>query len=316
MDDNHSHSTLYEKTPLYQLFASLVIVLGAGILLFIIFLGAGIFIFDTDIRVLENPSLAVGGKDIAFLKYILISQQISFFIVPALIILNKLKPGHLAGLMDMKMPRINEIALVVVLAFCLFPITGFTGELNSTMHFPDWFSGVGQWMIEKEDSAARLLDTIMAPDTFWAMILNLLMIAVLPAIGEELIFRGVFQKNLSKLFRSGHLAIWVTAFLFSAIHLQFFGFVPRFILGLVFGYLFFWSGTLWLPVIAHFVNNAVPVLGAFIFGWNKVNTPSDIPLWKQMIVLPLPVLISIAILLYFRNKSKTVAELSTNKYQI
>jgi membrane protease YdiL (CAAX protease family) len=316
MDDNHSHSTLYEKTPLYQLFASLVIVLGAGILLFIIFLGAGIFIFDTDIRVLENPSLAVGGKDIAFLKYILISQQISFFIVPALIILNKLKSGHLAGLMDMKMPRINEIALVVVLAFCLFPITGFTGELNSTMHFPDWFSGVGQWMIEKEDSAARLLDTIMAPDTFWAMILNLLMIAVLPAIGEELIFRGVFQKNLSKLFRSGHLAIWVTAFLFSAIHLQFFGFVPRFILGLVFGYLFFWSGTLWLPVIAHFVNNAVPVLGAFIFGWNKVNTPSDIPLWKQMIVLPLPVLISIAILLYFRNKSKTVAELSTNKYQI
>jgi uncharacterized protein len=313
MDDNHSHNSLYGKTPLYQLFVSLLIVLGAGILLFIIFLVAGIFIFDADFGVFENPFVAIGEKDIAFLRYILISQQISFFIVPAIIILNKLKPNHRTVLMDIKMPRINEVVLVIVLAFCIFPITGFTGELNSTMHLPDWLSGVDQWMIEKEDSAARLLDTIMTPDTFWAMILNILMIAVLPAIGEELIFRGVFQKILSDLFRSGHLAIWVTAFLFSAIHFQFFGFVPRFILGLVFGYLFFWSGTLWLPVISHFVNNAVPVIGACIYGWDKVNAPSDIPLWKQMIVLPLPVLISIVILLYFRNKSKKDAELSMNQ---
>jgi membrane protease YdiL (CAAX protease family) len=270
MDDNLSYNSLYRKAPLYQLFVSLLIVLCAGIFLFIVFLVAGILIFNADSGVLENPSVAVGEKDIAFLRYILISQQISFFIVPAIIILNKLKTGYQTGLMDMKMPRINEVVLVIVLAFCIFPITGFTGELNSTMHLPDWLSGVNQWIIEKEENAARLLDTIMTQDTFWVMILNLLMIAVLPAIGEELIFRGVFQKILSNLFRSGHMAIWVTAFLFSAIHFQFFGFVPRFILGLVFGYLFFWSGTLWLPVISHFVNNAVPVIGAFIYGWDKV----------------------------------------------
>jgi len=223
-----------------------------------------------------------------------------------------LKQGHQTVLRDMKIPQINEIVLVVVLAFCIFPITGFTGELNATMHLPDWLSGVEQWMTKKEESAARLLDSIMTQDTFLVVILNVMMIAVLPAIGEEMIFRGVFQKILSDLFRSGHLAIWITAFLFSAFHFQFFGFVPRFILGLVFGYLFFWSGTLWLPIISHFINNAVPVIGACIYGWDKVNVLSDIPLWKQMVVLPLPVLISAVILLYFRNKSKKVTELSKN----
>jgi uncharacterized protein len=126
------------------------------------------------------------------------------------------------------------------------------------------------------------------------------MLAVIPAIGEELIFRGVFQKIFYDLFKSGHLAIWVTAFAFSALHFQFFGFIPRFILGLVFGYLFYWSGTLWLPVISHFVNNAVPVIGAYIQSKGCFGILS----WEQIIILPLMVIISIFILRYFRNKSK------------
>jgi membrane protease YdiL (CAAX protease family) len=184
------------------------------------------------------------------------------------------------------------------------------------MHLPDWLSGVEQWMIEKEDNATRLTDSLMTSNTFWIMILNVLVIAVMPAIGEELIFRGIFQKIFYNLFKSGHLAIWFTAFVFSAIHFQFFGFVPRFILGLVFGYLFLWSGTLWLPVISHFVNNAVPVIGAYIQGWEKSNAPMDITLWKQIIGLPLPIIISIIILLYFRNKNKKEATSGFNESQL
>jgi len=137
------------------------------------------------------------------------------------------------------------------------------------------------------------------------MILNLFIIAILPAVGEEFFFRGVLQKILIRLFKSVHVAIWVTAFIFSAIHFQFFGFVPRFILGLIFGYLFFWSGTLWLPVISHFINNAVPVIMSYIQGMEKFNTPSDTPLWKLALALPLPVAIGLVILFYFRNNSKT-----------
>jgi hypothetical protein len=137
------------------------------------------------------------------------------------------------------------------------------------------------------------------------MTLNLVIIALTPAIAEELIFRGVFQRIFYNLFRSGHMAIWFTAFLFSTLHFQFFGFIPRFILGLVFGYLYFWSGTLWLPVISHFVNNAFPVVLAYTVGMDKLNAQIDIPLWKQAILLPLPVILSLVILNYFRNKSKS-----------
>jgi hypothetical protein len=130
------------------------------------------------------------------------------------------------------------------------------------------------------------------------------MIALLPAIAEELIFRGVFQTIFQRLFRSGHLAIWVTSLIFSTIHFQFFGFIPRLILGLVFGYLFYWSGTLWLPVISHFLNNAFPVIMTYIEGIEKVKAPVDIPLFHQAIILPLPIISGLLILLYFRNKRK------------
>jgi membrane protease YdiL (CAAX protease family) len=144
------------------------------------------------------------------------------------------------------------------------------------------------------------------------MILNVFMIAVLPAIGEELIFRGVFQKILCSLFKSGHLAVWATAFIFSALHLQFFGFIPRFILGLIFGYLFLWSGTLWLPVISHFVNNTVPTVAAYIHGFGNNFAPENIPFLNQVIWLPITIFPAIVILMYFRNKSKNIVKININ----
>lgn len=316
MADKQYNSSISGKSPLYQLFISLLIVLGAGILLFTFFLLAGMLIFKADLGILGRSYSEVGAKDIAFLRYILISQQISFFIIPAVIILILLNPAQQFNLNNIKVPGIKEIFLVIILSFCLFPVTSFTGQLNSGMQLPEWLSGVEQWMVEKEDSTTRLFDVLMAPDTFWTMIFNILMLALIPAIGEELIFRGVFQKILAKLFKSGHLAIWFTAFIFSTLHFQFFGFIPRFILGLVFGYLYFWSGTLWLPVIAHFVNNAVPTIGVYLQGPEKYSTPQDTTLWTNLTGLVLPVIISLLILNYFRNKSKKEAEIKINQAQL
>lgn len=305
-----------EKSPLYQLFVSMLIVLGAGIILFSIFLIAGSYIFNGNLELLNGTYSEASEKDISFIKYILISQQISLFIVPAIILLVKFKPENQPRLIDLKFPQLKEVVFVIILAFCIFPLTSFTGQLNSGIHLPEWLSGVEQWITDKEESATRLLDLILSSDTFGSMMFNLLLIAVLPAIGEELIFRGVFQKILYKLFKSGHIAIWVTAFIFSALHLQFFGFVPRFILGLIFGYLFFWSGTLWIPVIAHFVNNAVPVIGSYIQGWEKYNTSEIIPMWKQIMILPLPIIAGTIILLYFKNKSWNEKNLIKSQEQL
>jgi membrane protease YdiL (CAAX protease family) len=215
-----------------------------------------------------------------------------------------MKQAHKKKFIDFKAPGVNEIVLVIILAFCLFPITSITGQLNSGLHLPDWLNPVERWMKEKEDYAAQLINLLISSGTFRIMLFNVLMLAVLPAIGEELLFRGVFQKIFYDLFKSGHLAIWVTAFLFSALHFQFYGFIPRFILGLVFGYLFFWGGTLWLPVISHFVNNAVPVIGAYMQGGDDAKNVSGIFSWGQTFLLPVSIVISFTILQYFRSKHK------------
>jgi membrane protease YdiL (CAAX protease family) len=304
MGDKQRHFKLYNESPLYQLFVSLLIIMGVGITLSIILILAGTMIFGSDLTVLEKSTEALRNSDVGFLKYILIIQDISLFLVPSIIILVMMKPGSSTGLSELKIPHLKETGLVIILALCILPVTSFTEQINAGMHLPEWLSGVEKWMVEKEDHANNIINQVMVSPAFGTMILNLFIIAILPALAEEILFRGVLQKILYNLFKSGHVAIWVTAFIFSTIHFQFFGFIPRFILGLVFGYLFFWSGTLWLPVISHFVNNAVPVVVAYIQGMEKFDAPVDTPLLKQAIALPLPILISLIILFYFRNNRR------------
>ncbi len=297
-----------EKSPLLQLIISLGIIIGVGIFLFSALILAGILIFHVDLSFLENPYSASGEKDLAFLRFIVIAQDVSIFIVPSVIILILLSPVGSLRLQIGEAPPAKDIVFVIILTFCLFPVNSFTGQLNSMMHLPDWLSGVEQWMMTKEEDIGDLVNLLIDSKTFWVMILNLIIIAIIPAIGEELLFRGVFQRISYKLFRSGHIAVWVTGFLFSAIHFQFYGFIPRFILGLIFGYLFLWSKALWLPIISHFINNAVPVAGAYVQEWDKINIPPVTGLGKQLIFLPVPLIIIIVILLYFRNKSRKETE--------
>jgi membrane protease YdiL (CAAX protease family) len=310
MDDNRRYLCFNERSPVFQLALSLVIVLGAGTFLFAFCLLAGLVIFDVKIFQLKDLISSCSEKDLAFLRYILISQQVCLFIIPSIIILRQFDPGNQKSISVFKKTSPNEIALVVLLAFCIFPVTWFTGQLNAGMTLPDWLSGVEKWMIESESRANRFLELIMVRETFRVILLNLFMIAVLPAFGEELIFRGIFQRIFGKLFKSGHAAVWATAFIFSTLHFQFFGFIPRFIMGLVFGYLFLLSGNLWLPVIAHFVNNAVPVIIAGIMGMEKLNELQGVPILEQLIVLPLPVLGIVLIFRHITNKGREADSLS------
>jgi membrane protease YdiL (CAAX protease family) len=266
---------------------------------------AGALVFNIDLSTVRDSLLIdTGEKNIGFLKYLMISQDISLFIVPSVIILNLLKPYNQKGLMIFETPRINEVIMVILLVFCIFPLNSFIGLLNSRMIFPDWLSGIEQWMVDKENRADNLISMLITSESFSVMITNIFVLAVIPSIGEELLFRGVFQKILYGFSKSGHPAIWLTAFIFSSMHLQFFGFIPRLILGLIFGYLFFWSRTLWLPVIAHFINNVVPVIVTYLQDKGKLTALNDSILWKHKILLIIPVIIIVLILLYFRNKSR------------
>lgn len=303
MNENNRFFNLADKSPVYQLFASIAIIVGIGSVLTIILSSVGSLLFDSNLKVLTIGP--VNEKDIIFLRYLLIIQDVALLIVPAIIILSLMDSGLKSALSIFKIPGYKETALVIILILCLFPVTSFTGQINSSMHLPAWLSGLEQWMNEKEDDADRLINSLVVSDVFSIMMLNLFIIALLPAISEELIFRGVLQKIFYKLFKSGHIAIWVTATLFSAIHFQFFGFIPRLILGLVFGYLFYWSGNLVLPVLAHFANNAFPVVMAYFQGMEKLNSSPDISLWKQALAMPFFIAVILLILFYFRDKNRS-----------
>jgi len=144
-------------------------------------------------------------------------------------------------------------------------------EINSMLQLPAFLQGVENWMKEMEETALKLTMMFLKMPTLNDFLINLLMIGILPALGEEMIFRGVLQKSLIQMTRSPHAGIFLSAFIFSFIHLQFYGFLPRMALGIFFGYLFLWSQTLWLTVIAHLINNA----GAVIFYYLADNEVID-----------------------------------------
>ncbi len=122
-----------------------------------------------------------------------------------------------------------------------------------------------EWMVRLEDSSNAMIKALLVMETTEELLVNVCIIALVPAIGEELIFRGLLQQMLHRLLGQGAQAVWLTALLFSAFHMQFEGFLPRVALGAVLGYLFYWTHNLWVPILAHFANNAVQVVAVYYF---------------------------------------------------
>ncbi|MCB9285453.1 MAG: CPBP family intramembrane metalloprotease [Lewinellaceae bacterium] len=138
-----------------------------------------------------------------------------------------------------------------------FPLVQFIYWINKTaIPLPDW-------MRQLEDSTAGLLEALLVMDTPLEFLFSLFVMGFLPALGEELVFRGFLQRQLGRTRLGEHAAVWVAAAIFSAIHFQFEGFLPRFLLGALLGYLFYWTRNLWVPIIAHFANNAIQVIAAY-----------------------------------------------------
>ncbi len=132
--------------------------------------------------------------------------------------------------------------------------------MNSRLVLPGFLMNMEQKMKMMEEEAAQLTKLFLESRSSGVLTINFLIIAILPAIGEEFLFRGVIQRLLGEWTKNIHVGIFLAAFIFSFIHFQFYGFVPRLLLGLYFGYLMFWSGSIWVPVTAHLVNNGMAVI--------------------------------------------------------
>lgn len=161
-----------------------------------------------------------------------------------------------------------------ILAFLILtasmPFISLLTQINQLLILPEWLSGLESWMQNLENSAEETTNLLLAGSSIWDYLGNLLFIGVFAAIAEEFFFRGVIQQLIVKLFKNKHIGVWMTAFIFSLMHLQFYGFLPRVALGVILGYLFLWSNNLWIPILTHFLNNALVVTFNFFFKENSV----------------------------------------------
>jgi uncharacterized protein len=157
---------------------------------------------------------------------------------------------------------LTPIVLTVLIVIAFMAVNSVFVEWNANLEFPGRFH---QWAREREDLATELTTFMTQINSNFELVIAMLVIAILPAIGEELVFRGLIQNELYRGTKNIHVAIWVAAVLFSAIHMQFFGFLPRLLLGALFGYIYYWSGSLTLAILAHFINNGAALLALYFY---------------------------------------------------
>jgi membrane protease YdiL (CAAX protease family) len=272
MGDNASLLKLEDQPPLIRLILSLLFTVVTGTLFFWLFVYCGSVLFGTSAsEMMVIPDQGAGEKQIAILRYVQVSQQIGLFFIPSVFLAILLRYGKDPFLMINRAPGLYNFIFIAALVIIIIPVITWTGIINSQMVLPERLSWIESTMKEKEDRASDIMSLLLGSGGISGMGVNLLTLALIPAFAEEFLFRGVFQQLLIKVFRSSHAGIWFTAILFSAVHFQFYGFLPRMILGLVFGYLFLWTGSLWSAIIPHFINNAIPVIATFISEKNAVS---------------------------------------------
>ena len=217
---------------------------------------------------LSNPSVITTFKLIQALSELIV------FVIPALIFVVFTSDKKIAYLKLTGFKPIMAL-IVIILVFSLMPLINWTGEINSHLSLPDFLSTIENWMKASEAKAKELTEAIMNMVSPVDLIVNIIVIALLPAVGEELLFRGALQNVLIEWTKKTHLSVWITAILFSALHAQFFGFLPRMLLGVVLGYLYIWSGSLWLSMLFHFLNNGLAVLFSYLIGKGTISETAE-----------------------------------------
>lgn len=274
-----------QRSPLSLLLLIIILSLGTYILSPAIFMAIGVGILGISPQEflgkisMSEPEPAI---QIALVLIQGASAILSFIVVPAIFI-SKLEYKGLKDYFHSKNISIGPIFLAACLTFSLMVVNSLLIEWNMNIEFPDFVADSFDQMEEQGRIMTEYLTDFFSLPYF---IVVMVVVAVVPALGEEFLFRGLIQKYLNQISQNPHLAIWITAALFSAFHLQFYGFFPRMALGAFFGYLFYFSGNLWYAVIGHFLNNGFTLLMIYLFQIGVVDQDIEnvesISIWSAM----------------------------------
>ena len=205
-----------------------------------------------------------GEASTSLLRISTIMQNILVFMMPAIIaamVVTKL-PATLLRL-DVK-PYLKPTIMACIVLMTSIPALNLIVELNQNISLPESLSGLEELMKKMEESANSTIGSMIGGTSIVDLIISILIIGILTGLSEELFFRGALQGIMFSTRMNKHIAVWLAAFIFSAMHFQFYGFIPRMLLGAYFGYLAWWTGSIWVPAIAHALNNSVAVLGSWL----------------------------------------------------
>lgn len=266
---------------------------------------AGIFFLFFVITMIGLPLVLYGlGGDSSSREGLLLLgalQALVLFIAPSLVSARIISPRPFAYLRLDKAPGLFPLLGVVMGYLIALPALNQIIFWNQNLVFPDFLAPWGETLREMEDSANAASAVMLDVQSVGGMLINLLVIGLVTAFGEEMFFRGALQTTAASS-GSPHTAIWVVALFFSAMHFQIFGFVPRLLIGAWFGYLLFWTRSLYVPVFAHFFNNGLVV----VFAW--LNVAYGFSLDNIGVVeygFPMPAFVSavatVVFLVYFRR---------------
>lgn len=251
----------------------------------------------------DSYALATGDpKFLNGLKIFQVLSSIGLFLAPP-ILLAWTEKRKVKDFYQLRESRSITAGWVLLIMFASMPLMEWTALWNQQLHLPESMKAIESWMKEKEETAMRTTLIFLKMNHLGDFLINLLVIAVLPAIAEELMFRGGIQRAFKRMFSNHHVAIWVTAIVFSAIHLQFYGFLPRVLLGALFGYIYVWSGNLWYAILAHFINNAYAVCVAYYLQLKHLPlSTTDQTFQFAWYGYLLSGLVSVALLFYFKKQ--------------
>lgn len=258
-----------------------------------ILLGLGVMQGYSITEFSELISSDPGSLEGRILRQLIWIQTVTLFIVPALLFALVCYKRDLFRYLDLdSAPQLLLVFLGVVLLLTGYPIVSWSYELNSLVPLPEWAASM-------ETNATTMLEEVLRMESFSDFLVTLTIVAILPAFGEELVFRGVLQKQFGELMKSPVAGVWISAIIFSLIHLQFEGFLPRLVLGAILGYLYLWTRNLWIPILAHFFNNGVQVALLYFAAVDMQDFDSEsqveIGFWATALSILLFVLTSVMI---------------------
>lgn len=260
-----------------RLVALILLVTGFGIFISLLGILVSIPFIDGNImEVLSNISKLESEQDINLMKFFQIVSQFGIFLIPALVF-GFLIQKNIGALYHLnRLPSLLFTALGILIIFLSNPFNEWLVYYNNQMNLPAFLSNWETWMREAEEAAAFATNKLLEMNNISDYLVNIFMIGMMAALGEELLFRGATQPLMIKIFRNHHIGIWFVALIFSVIHLQFYGFFARMFLGAILGYSYYYTKNLWVPIIAHFFNNSLAVTYVYLSKEPLYNTSQGI----------------------------------------